>query len=76
MELTTCTEPERRDTHDGRTCGRPARVLARWVWPSTHGPTEHHRVRCLDGHVTIRVGTPTAVERLPPLVTPDHEPAR
>jgi hypothetical protein len=31
-------------------CGQPAEVLDRFVLSSTDGPTEHLRLRCLDGH--------------------------
>ncbi len=37
-------------------CAAPAEVIDRWTWPSTDGPLEHLRTRCLHGHgYTVRV---------------------
>jgi hypothetical protein len=38
LQLTTCPE-----------CGAPAEVLDRFVLPSTHGPVEHVKTRCVTG---------------------------
>lgn len=40
MDLTHCPE-----------CLAPAEVLAREVWPSTDGPVEHVRIRCVAQHL-------------------------
>lgn len=37
----TCPEPA---------CNAPAAIVDHWSWPSTDGPVEHVKVRCLDGH--------------------------
>ena len=37
-EFTSCPE-----------CGRPAEILDRFQLPSTHGPIEHIKVRCITG---------------------------
>jgi hypothetical protein len=38
FQLTTCPE-----------CGAPAEVVDRFVLPSTHGPVEHVKTRCVTG---------------------------
>jgi hypothetical protein len=38
LQLTTCPE-----------CGAPAEVVDRFVLPSTHGPVEHVKTRCVTG---------------------------
>jgi hypothetical protein len=40
-EIIACSEPA---------CLAPAEVTDRFVLPSTDGPVEHVRTRCLDGH--------------------------
>lgn len=42
MEIVVCPDPA---------CAVPAEVLDRWHWPSTDGPVEHMRTRCLARHV-------------------------
>jgi len=32
-------------------CGQAAEIVAAWRWPSTSGPVEHVRTRCLARHV-------------------------
>ena len=39
LELTHCPD-----------CGRPAEVVDRFVLPSTDGPVEHVKTRCVSGH--------------------------
>jgi hypothetical protein len=55
-EILPCPDP---------TCRAPAEILDRWVWPSTNGPVEHVKTRCLNGHcftppVDSLVGWPIA----------------
>ena len=38
FELTTCPE-----------CGRPAEIVHRFMMPSTDGPVEHVKTRCITG---------------------------
>jgi hypothetical protein len=38
LQLTTCPE-----------CGAPAEVIDRFTLPSTHGPVEHVKTRCVTG---------------------------
>jgi hypothetical protein len=38
LELTHCPQ-----------CGRPAEVIDRFFLPSTHGPVEHVKTRCVTG---------------------------
>ncbi len=42
MELVSCPDCG---------CGRPAEVLDRWDFASTHGPVPHAKTRCLAAHV-------------------------
>jgi hypothetical protein len=59
LEINTCPD-----------CGRPAEVLDRFVLPSTDGPVEHLKTRCITGHwytapagYRRAAGTPTAAAR-------------
>ena len=38
LQLTNCPE-----------CGAPAEIVDRFVLPSTHGPVEHVKTRCVTG---------------------------
>jgi hypothetical protein len=31
-------------------CGAPAEVVDRWTWTSSHGPVEHVKTWCVNGH--------------------------
>ena len=42
MEIVICPDPH---------CAVPAEVLDRWSWPSSDGPVEHVRTRCVLGHL-------------------------
>ncbi len=49
-------------------CQAPAAIIDRWTWPSTDGPIEHARTRCLAHHVF----TPAA-DYLTPYTAPERE---
>jgi hypothetical protein len=31
-------------------CGAPAQIVDRWVWPASDGPVEHVKTWCANGH--------------------------
>jgi hypothetical protein len=53
MELEIATCPD---------CGLPAEVLDRFILPSTDGPVEHLKTRCITGHWFT---TPAGYRRTP-----------
>jgi 1,6-anhydro-N-acetylmuramate kinase len=50
-------------------CGASAQVVDRWVWLSTHGPVEHVKTWCTNGHgftPTLDTLTAQPTPNLPP----------
>jgi hypothetical protein len=59
IQIVACPEPG---------CDAAARIVSRWVWPSTDGPVEHVKANCLQGHVrtllTASLVSPPASSRV------------
>jgi hypothetical protein len=64
LELTTCPE-----------CGAPAEIVERFVLPSTHGPVEHIKLRCVTGPwFTFPASTEWATDNPEVLTSPARRP--